>query len=110
MYDDDRKRQVRWVLLKSKIAVNGDKDIESVCSSLQQLTICNARPTSLRGCHYVMLRQQSSQPFGHTFVRQNLHTAVTDGRISLFTSSSNSVTCSCVTFGMSSRHSLNGSP
>src|SRR5260221_11244807 len=110
MYDDNRKRQVRRILLERKIAVNGDKDIEIVCSSLNQLTIRNTSPTSLRGCHHVMIRQQASQPFGHTLVQQDLHTGLTVGKISLFTSSSNSSTCSCVTVGKSSRNSVKGSP
>src|ERR1700682_6184679 len=73
MYDDNRKRQVRRVLFKTKIAVNGNEDIEIFCSSLKQLTICNARPTSLRGCYHVMLRQQASQSLGHTLVQQFLN-------------------------------------
>ena len=93
MNNDDQKRQVRQILLKGEIAVDGYKNIELVCCSPEQFTICNPSPTSLRRCRYIVSQKKPLESLWYAFIEQNSHTAFTDGRISPLTSSSNSVTC-----------------
>jgi hypothetical protein len=75
MNKDDRQRELRNVLLKGQIAVNGYKYFEFDLGERQELTVCDAGPASIVNCLNIKLGKMPREARIDAFVEQDLHAA-----------------------------------
>lgn len=75
MDKDDRQRELRNVLLKGQVAVNGYKYVELDLGERQELTVCYARPAPIVNCLDIKLGELAREARIDAFVEEDLHAA-----------------------------------
>ena len=75
MDKDDGQRELRNVLLKGQVAINGNKYVELDLGEGQKLAVRDARPASIVNCLDLKLRKMPREARIDTFVEQDLHAA-----------------------------------
>ena len=75
MDKDDGQRELRNVLLKGQVAINGNKYVELDLGEGQKLAVRNARPASIVNCLDLKLRKMPHEARIDAFVEQDLHAA-----------------------------------
>ena len=75
MDKDDGQRELRNVLLKGQVAINGNKYVELDLGQRQELAVRDARPTLIVNCLDLKLGKMPRKARIDAFVEQDLHAA-----------------------------------
>ncbi len=75
MDEDDGQRELRNILLKSQVAINGNKYVKLDLGECQKLAVRDARPASIVNCLDLKLRKMPREARIDAFVEQDLHAA-----------------------------------
>ncbi len=75
MDKDDGQRELRNVLPKGQVAINGNKHAELDLGERQKLAVRDARPASIVNCLDLKLGKMSREARINAFVEQDLHAA-----------------------------------
>ena len=106
--NDDGNIELREILLKSKIAVDGHKRVKLLLGQSEQVAVLDTCPTHLRNGQDFVSSDLLCKSAVDAFVLQNSREAT--GSIRAFASSRKAITCSRVTVGKPSRKSSIVSP